>query len=64
LVMSGFRKYENHLSYLFKYSYLIGVNEGNEKDKLLITLKLVSCVTLAILTFVPYIISCIIPHWY
>jgi hypothetical protein len=64
LVISGIRMYRNPLSYVPKCSYVIGVNDGNEKDNLLTTLKLLSRVVLTILTFVPYITSCIIPHRY
>jgi hypothetical protein len=54
LVLSGVRKYQTPLSYVLKCSYLIGVNLGNERDKLLITLKLMSCAALTILIIVPY----------
>jgi hypothetical protein len=55
LVKSGFRKYQTPLSYVLKCSYLIGVNEGNKRDKLPITLKLMSRVALTIPIIVPYI---------
>jgi hypothetical protein len=51
LVISGIRRYQNPLSYILKCS-------------LLITFKLVSHVAVTILTFVPYITSCIISHRY
>jgi hypothetical protein len=53
--MSCVRKYRTPLSYILKCSYLIGVNEGNERDKLLITLKLMSRVALIIPIIVPYV---------
>jgi hypothetical protein len=55
LVMSSVRKYQTPLGYVLKCSYLIGVNEGNERDKSLITLKLMNCVALSFLIVVPFI---------
>jgi hypothetical protein len=46
LVMSSVRKYQTPLSSILKCCWLIGVNEGNENYKSLITLKHVSHVAL------------------
>jgi hypothetical protein len=54
LVMSGDRKYQTPLSVVLRCSFLIGVNEGNERDKSLITLKRMSHVALTFLIIVPY----------
>jgi hypothetical protein len=53
--MSSSRKYQTPLTYVLKLSWLIGVNEGNERDKLLITVKYMSRVALAFLIIVPFI---------
>jgi hypothetical protein len=55
LFMSGVRRYQTPLRYILNCSYLIGVNEENERDKLLITLKLKSSVALTIPIIVPYV---------
>jgi hypothetical protein len=55
LVMSSVTKYRMPLSYVLKCSYLIRVNEENERDKLLITLNLMSHVALTFPIIVPYV---------
>jgi hypothetical protein len=53
--MSSVRRYQTPLTYVLKSSWLIGVNDGNEIDKSLITLKHMSRVTIAFLIVVPFI---------
>jgi hypothetical protein len=55
LVMSSVMKYSTSLSYVLKCSLLIGVIEGNERDKSLSTLKHMSHVALTIPIIVPYV---------
>jgi hypothetical protein len=50
--MSSSRKNQTPLTYVLQHSWLIGVNEGNERDKSLITLQM-SRVALAFLIIVP-----------
>jgi hypothetical protein len=52
--MSSVRRYQIPLTYVLKRSSLIGVNERNERDKLLITLKHMSRAALAFLIIVPF----------
>jgi hypothetical protein len=53
--MSSSRKYQTPLTYVLKRSWLIGVNEGNKRDKSLITLKHMSRVALAFLIVVHFV---------
>jgi hypothetical protein len=53
--MSSVRRYQTPLTYVLKHSWLIGVNEGNERDTSLITLKHMSHVALAFLIIVPFV---------
>jgi hypothetical protein len=55
LVIVALGSIESPLSYVLKCSKLIAVNKGNERDRLLITLKLMNCVALTIHIIVPYI---------
>jgi Na+/phosphate symporter len=53
--MSSVRKYQPLLTYVLKCSELIGVNQENERDESLITLKHMSRVALTFLIVVPFV---------